>query len=131
MRNRKFAALLLGLALVAAACGGGSSGDTTTTADGAVGGSGDPLAGAAVYQGTCSSCHGTDLKGIEGLGKQLAPSDFVAAKTEAELVAFIKVGRPAGDPENSTGVDMPPKGGNPALDDQDLADVAAYLLAQQ
>ncbi|WP_448601203.1 hypothetical protein [Thermoflexus hugenholtzii] len=40
---------------------------------------------------------------------------------------FIKKGRPATDPANTTGVDMPPKGGNPALTDQDLADIIAFL----
>jgi disulfide bond formation protein DsbB len=42
-------------------------------------------------------------------------------------MAFIKTGRPASDPLNTTGVDMPPKGGNPALSDQDLADIIAFI----
>ncbi|MEZ5175434.1 MAG: cytochrome c [Acidimicrobiia bacterium] len=119
------------LGLVLAACGGSSSdGDnggsaTTTAATG--GGSGDPSEGAEVYQGTCAACHGPTAGGIDGLGKPLAPSEFVTSNTEDELVAFIKVGRPAGDPANTQGVDMPPKGGNPSLTDEDLHDVAAYI----
>ena len=51
--------------------------------------------------------------------------------TEEELANFINIGRPAGDPANMTGVDMPPRGGNPSLTDQDIRDVSAYLKAQQ
>lgn len=132
MRYTKVAVLIALLALVLAACGGGEGGDggSTTTTPGAVG-AGDPVAGASVYSGTCASCHAPDLSGIDGLGKPLAPSDFVASNSEEELVAFLKVGRPAGDPLNTQGVDMPPKGGNPSLTDQDLANVSAYLKAQQ
>jgi disulfide bond formation protein DsbB len=43
------------------------------------------------------------------------------------LLAFVKTGRPPGDPANTTGVDMPPKGGNPTLTDQDLADIIAHI----
>jgi len=118
------------LALALAACGGSSdSGDTDTTAPAGVE-AGDPVAGADIYAGTCSTCHGTDLKGIDGLGKPLAPSAFVVENSEAELAAFIAVGRPVSDPENTQGVDMPAKGGNPSLDAQDLLNVSAYLKAQ-
>lgn len=130
MKTRRLFILVAILALALAACGGSSdSGDTdTTTAVGVE--AGDPVAGADVYQGTCSACHGTDLKGIDGLGKPLAPSVFVVENTEGELAAFIAVGRPTSDPENTQGVDMPPKGGNPSLDAQDLLNVSAYLKAQ-
>jgi disulfide bond formation protein DsbB len=43
------------------------------------------------------------------------------------MIAFIEVGRPVDDPENTTGIIMPPKGGNPALSDQDMADIVAYM----
>jgi disulfide bond formation protein DsbB len=132
---RLFLALLLGL-LVLAACGGDEAND-----NGNGGGevdvppeeeqgeevSGDVAAGETAFAGTCVSCHGPDAKGLPGLGKDLTTSAFVADNTDAELIAFLKVGRPASDPANTTGVDMPPKGGNPALDDQDLADIVAYL----
>lgn len=127
---RKLLIVFAILALALAACGGGSSDDgdtdtTPTTTPSAE--SGDIAAGSVVYSSTCVACHGANAEGIEGLGKELAPSQFVVDHTEAELAAFIKVGRPAGDPDNTQGVDMPPKGGNPALDDKDLLDVAAYL----
>ena len=122
-------AVVVSVALLVAACGGGSGSETTQPSGSA--GAGDPVAGAPVYQGTCATCHGGDLQGIEGLGKGLAPNDFVATNSEEQLAAFIAIGRPAGDPANMTGVDMPPKGGNPSLSDQDLRNVSAYLKAQQ
>lgn len=88
---------------------------------------GDATHGAEVYAGTCSSCHGPDAKGMEGLGKDLHANAFVAERSDQEMLDFLKVGRPATDPLNTTGVDMPPKGGNPALQDQDLLDVVAYV----
>jgi disulfide bond formation protein DsbB len=77
------------------------------------------------------ACHGPDAKGIQGLGKDLTASEFVQTKTNMEMVAFLQTGRPASDPLNTTGVDMPPRGGNPAFTDQDLADIVAYLRSIQ
>ena len=129
MKIRLLAGVVMAIALVVAACGGSSGSDTTQPAGEA--GAGDPVAGATVYKGTCATCHGGDLQGIEGLGKGLAPNEFVASMSEEEVAAFLAVGRPASDPANMTGVDMPPKGGNPSLTEQDLRDVSAYLKAQQ
>jgi mono/diheme cytochrome c family protein len=130
MKLRKLLILVAVLALALAACGGSSDdgGADTTAAAGVE--AGDPVPGADIYEGTCATCHGTDLKGMDGLGKPLAPSAFVVENTEGELAAFIAVGRPTSDPLNTQGVDMPPKGGNPSLDAQDLLDVSAYLKAQ-
>jgi disulfide bond formation protein DsbB len=105
------------------ACGGGGAAPTAAPA----GLGGDAAKGQALFTGTCSACHGPDATGITGLGKNLTTSTFVAEKTDEELMAFIKTGRPASDPLNTTGVDMPPKGGNPALSDQDLADIIAFI----
>ena len=88
---------------------------------------GDGARGETVYKGTCIACHGPNAKGISGLGKDLTTSEFVKSKTDAELVAFIKTGRPVSDPLNTTGVDMPPRGGNASLTDQDLVDAVAYI----
>ncbi|MDJ0792313.1 MAG: cytochrome c [Acidimicrobiia bacterium] len=129
MNMRKIALLAAALGLLVAACGGSSTSDTT--APPAATGPGDPVNGAAVYQSSCASCHGGDLAGIDGLGKVLAPSEFVTSMTEEELAAFIAVGRAADAPENMQGVAMPARGGNPSLTDQDLRDVSAYLKAQQ
>lgn len=112
------------LGLVLAACGGGESGPTTTEGPA---GPGDIARGAEIYKGTCATCHGGDAKGIDGLGKPLVNNEFIQSMSEQELATFIKVGRDRDDPENMTGVDMPPKGGNPSLTEQDLNDVSAYL----
>ncbi len=89
--------------------------------------SGDPARGKEKFQGSCASCHGADAKGLPGLGKDLTTSAFVRQQTDAQLLEFIKRGRPATDPANTTGVDMPPRGGNPALTDQDLMDIIAFI----
>ena len=112
--------LLIG-ALLAAACG------SSPAAAPAAGPAGDPVVGKTKFEGTCSSCHGPDATGLPGLGKDLVTSEFAKGLTDAELLAFVKTGRPASDPANTTSVDMPPKGGNPALTDQDLLDIIAYL----
>lgn len=112
------------LALVLAACGGGGPAATPTP-------KGSAAAGQTSYATTCVSCHGVDAKGMTGLGKDLTTSEFVKSKTDDEMLTFLKTGRTATDPLNTTGVDMPPKGGNPALDDQDLYDIVAYLRSLQ
>lgn len=129
MRMKKLIAILAVLALVLAACGGDDSSDGGDSGgdNGGVELEGDAAAGENVYASSCATCHGPDAKGIEGLGKDLHNNAFVDGKTDTEMVDFIKVGRPAGDPANETGVDMPPKGGNPSLSDQDIYDVVAYL----
>ena len=126
------------LTLLLAACGGGSGvlDPDDIPGGGGDGGAvevepGDPVQGATVYASTCAACHGASFEGIDGLGKALVPNEFVAEQSEEDLAFFLAVGRPADDPANDTGVDMPPRGGNPSLSDQDLRNVSAYLQAQQ
>ena len=109
----------------------GGSGDPAEGGGDAADGGGDAAAGEAIYQGTCSACHAPDASGIDGLGPALASSEFVQSVSAEELVTFIAAGRDAGDPENTTGVGMPPRGGNPALSDEDLLDVVAWLHTLQ
>lgn len=68
---------------------------------------------------------------MEGLGKPLKASDFIASKSDAELLTFVKSGRPVWDAENTTGIDMPPKGGNPALTDDQIADIITFIRTLQ
>ena len=137
MSRLRLLLIVVVLALVAAACGGSDSSDSgDTTASGtettaAAGGGGDATHGEELYQGTCSTCHGPDAEGIEGLGRDLNNNEFIQSLTDPELIAFIEVGRPASDPDNEAGVDMPPKGGNPSLSDQDLQDIVAFLRTLQ
>ncbi|MCS6825752.1 MAG: cytochrome c [Caldilinea sp.] len=88
---------------------------------------GDAANGAKIYATACVACHGPDAKGVTGLGKDLTTSEWMAQQTDEQLIEFIKRGRDAGDPLNTTGIAMPPKGGNPAMTDQEIADIVAYL----
>lgn len=115
--------VILLLALAMTACGGGESNEAEEPAPSL----GDAAAGEPLYQGTCSACHGPDAKGMPNLGKDLTTSEFLKSQTDEEMLAFIKVGRPIDHPDNTQGVDMPPKGGNPALTDDDILDIVAYL----
>ena len=122
-------------ALALAACGGGGAARApqeaapAATAEKveAAAPAGDPAAGQAVFDSNCSACHGAAGEGVTGLGKDMTTSEFIAGKTDAELVDFIKVGRDPSDPLNSTGVAMPPKGGNPSLQDADLFNIVAFI----
>jgi disulfide bond formation protein DsbB len=92
---------------------------------------GDPVAGQTLFTGTCSACHGPAGEGVPGLGKDLTASPFVTAKVDQELIDFVKVGRDPSDPLNTTGIGMPPKGGNPSLDDEDLQNIISYIRTLQ
>lgn len=106
---------------------GGAAHSTPSAAAGGSALRGDPEQGKEKFLGTCAQCHGADAKGLPGLGKDLTTSAFVRRQTDAQLLEFIKRGRPATDPENTTGVDMPPRGGNPSLTDQDLINIIAFI----
>ena len=88
---------------------------------------GNTMEGKTYYDQTCAACHGMNGKGLPKLGKDLTTSTFIAEKTDAQLLAFVKKGRLPSDPLNTTGVAMPPKGGNPALTDQQLMDIISYI----
>lgn len=128
MKRNGSSMLMAVFIVVLAACGSEQAGDAPSNGgDTAATPTVDVAAGGEVYASTCLSCHGPDALGLPNLGKDLVNSQFVGSSSVDELVAFLKVGRLADDPLNTTGVAMPPKGGNPSLDDQDLADVVGYL----
>jgi disulfide bond formation protein DsbB len=118
-----------------AACGGGGGAERISEESNAgsaeqaeqANTQGNPDEGQQMFVQTCSACHGAEGQGVEGLGKDMTTSEFIADKSDAELVEFIKQGRDPSHPLNTTGVAMPPKGGNPALDDEDLYDIVAYI----
>ena len=120
---------VLVMSLVLVACGGGGGGATTVTEapPASPTPSGDPVAGKAQFDTVCIACHGPGGVGVEGLGKPLTTSEFLLTVNDQELLEFVKTGRPIGHPDNTTGVDMPPKGGNPALTDDQLLDIIAYI----
>lgn len=124
MLNKKsFFTFCLLMSLFLVACGSSATPTPAPTPTPA----GDATHGKDLFTGTCTSCHGPDGTGITGLGKDLTTSSFTAGLTDQQYVDFLKVGRSTSDPANTTGVDMPPKGGNPALTDEDLQDIVAYL----
>lgn len=100
----------------------------------ACGGGPDPAQvaeGKNLFLKTCASCHGNDARGMPKQGKSLWDNPFVQARSDQEMVEFLKVGRRASDPLNTTGVDMPPRGGNPALTDEDLARILTFVRTLQ
>ncbi len=130
-----FMALLLGLAFSLTACGGGDSSSSSQSSGQSsqpqAASKGDAAEGKEKFSAICIACHGPEGEGVEGLGKDMTSSEFIAGKTDDELVEFIKVGREPGDPLNSTGVAMPPKGGNPAFSEEDLYDIVAHIRTLQ
>ncbi|MFW6097485.1 MAG: c-type cytochrome [Chloroflexota bacterium] len=92
---------------------------------------GDPEAGEQHFSEVCAACHGPGGEGIEGLGKDLTTSEFVAGLSDEELLAFIQEGRPVDHPDNTTGVAMPPRGGNPDFSDEQLLDIIAHIRTLQ
>lgn len=83
--------------------------------------------GQTTYLRYCAVCHGPDAQGRPGLGKNLVTSSFVAEQSDAALMQFIREGRPADDPLNTTGIAMLPYGGQPTLSDADLTNLVAYI----
>ena len=102
-----------------------------STASGATTLPGDPSKGATLYAQNCATCHGSGLEG--GIGAVLNPIDKLPGVPNpldpAFLVAIITNGRQpqSGDPKQ---IPMPPKGGNSALTDQDVKDLASYIIVQ-
>jgi disulfide bond formation protein DsbB len=90
-------------------------------------GAGDAEKGKALFATTCAACHGPTGEGVTGLGKDMTTSEFVVGLSDEELLTFIKTGRSISDPLNTTKVDMPPKGGNPALQDVQIVDIIAFI----
>jgi mono/diheme cytochrome c family protein len=138
MQKRLLSFVLLGLAsLLLVACGGDEEPTATPAPPPAAAQPAEPTAapvaqgnaetGKTIFASTCAACHGPSGQGVQGLGKDMTHSEFIAGLSDEELIAFIKQGRPISDPLNTTGVDMPPKGGNPALSDEQLRDIVAYI----
>jgi mono/diheme cytochrome c family protein len=80
---------------------------------------------------SCFVCHGPTGAGTPGLGPSLRESKFVASHADDQLVAFIKKGREPNDPNSILHLTMPPKGGNPMLDDAGLFDVVSFVRTLQ
>lgn len=80
---------------------------------------GDPETGATIFQDACAGCHGSEGQG--GVGKKLKPNEFIQSNTNADLFAFVLVGR--------EGTAM--RGFNGILTEAQLADVISFLRTWQ
>ena len=87
--------------------------------------------GRQLFMTTCASCHGAAGRGLPHQGADLRTSKFVAGHDDDQLVSFLRSGRKPDDPNTTQGLLMPPRGGNPQLDDDALRDIVAYLRAVQ
>lgn len=120
--NLVLAALFAAVLLSTAACS--SSGMAPAAADRAGQAGSD---GAALFRESCGQCHGNDAKGRPHVGPDLTANEFVNARSDQDLLVFIKEGRAVDDPDNTTGVPMPPKGGNSDLTDEQLLDIIDHI----
>jgi mono/diheme cytochrome c family protein len=102
-----------------------------STASGATVLPGDPTRGATLYAQNCATCHGAGLEG--GIGAVLNPIDKLPNVPNTLdpnfLIDIITNGRQPqqGDPKQ---IQMPAKGGNNKLTEQDVKDLAAFIIEQ-
>lgn len=87
--------------------------------------------GDKLFHSTCVACHGKGGVGMPGNGKALVNNPFVQSLDDDKLLAFVQQGRGPSDALNTTGIQMPPKGGNPALSEDDILDIISYLRTLQ
>lgn len=87
---------------------------------------GDASKGATLYAQDCSVCHGAGLEG--GIGAVLNPIEKLPGVSNPldpnYLIEVITNGRTDG------GRVMPAKGGHPELTDQEVRDLAAFIIEQ-
>jgi mono/diheme cytochrome c family protein len=83
--------------------------------------------GKSLFTQNCGTCHGPEARGVPHLGKDLVTSKFTMDLSDDQLLAFVRKGRAANDSSNTTGIPMPPSGGNPSLSDDQLREIIAYL----
>ena len=86
--------------------------------------------GQQLYSQACAACHGVDAQGVLNLGNQLAGSDYIATHTDLELLEMVRQGRDLSNPENTTGLVMPPSGGRPDLSDEDMLSIIAFIRSK-
>ncbi|HQY88462.1 MAG TPA: cytochrome c [Tepidisphaeraceae bacterium] len=87
----------------------------------------DPAAGRQLFAQNCASCHGKFGEGMIARGVNLRESAFVQLTSDSKLLKFLHVGRKANDPNSILKIEMPAKGANPLLGDQELGDLVAYM----
>ena len=84
---------------------------------------GEPGRGAAIFNGTCIACHGSDGSGnIPGV-PDLTGRKGLLSQADAVLLKRMKNGFQS----PGSAMAMPPRGGDPALTDADLKSVLKYM----
>jgi cytochrome c5 len=100
--------------------GGSSAASGATTLPG------DPAKGGTLYAQDCTVCHGASLEG--GIGAVLNPIEKLPGVTDpldaTYLIGVITNGR------TDAGRTMPAKGGHTELTDQDVRNLAAFIIQQ-
>lgn len=76
-----------------------------------------------LYAQACASCHGQQGEGIAGLGTSLVNSDFIKQNNDSTILTMIREGRGLNDPQNHSGLVMPPSGGRPDLTDEQMLSI--------
>jgi disulfide bond formation protein DsbB len=87
----------------------------------------DLAAGQELYANNCAVCHGADAQGLPNLGSSLVESPMIHAQSAGDALAFVRAGRAADAPDNTTGIAMPPSGGHPELSDEEILAIIDYL----
>jgi disulfide bond formation protein DsbB/mono/diheme cytochrome c family protein len=82
--------------------------------------------GKVLFDESCAACHGLRGEGTAS-GRPLTDSSLVKTGSQAELLEFIRLGRTANDPHNTTGQAMPAGGGRADASDQDVTAIIAYI----
>ena len=93
---------------------------------------GDPTKGQQLYNSSCTSCHGASLEG--GVGPKLNPLQKISGTPDYKKISdpgvaeFLTTTIANGKPPSDGFGAMPAKGGNSGLSDQDVKDIAAYII---
>jgi mono/diheme cytochrome c family protein len=86
--------------------------------------------GALIYDSTCSTCHGKDGYGLDGLAPQLNRSDWVTGEKD-KVIATVLFGLTGPIIVNGTtprvSGDMPGIGQNPEFSNQDIAQIISFI----
>ena len=91
---------------------------------------GDPNKGQQLYNQNCTACHGASMEG--GVGPKLNPLTKIPGTptykdiTEPQVAQYLIEVITNGKQDN--GQVMPPKGGASSMTDQDVKDVAAFII---
>jgi mono/diheme cytochrome c family protein len=90
---------------------------------------GDPTVGAQLFAQNCTACHGASLEG--GIGPRLNPITHLGnVKNPLDATYLIHTITYGLKGVGGYSTPMPPKGGNSSLTEQDVKDLAAFIIQQ-